>query len=173
MIADSKDITKGSTNKASYYQQGIKPTVIAEYRYPTRVRVERAASTMQLEKKQLEQPEPITYQTIDNITNPPNELKYKDLIKGPNQKAWKQGMCNELRRLSQGWKVSIGRNTIFFTHKSKIPKNKTVICGRICCDTRPQKTEVHRVRLTAGGNLIKYDGNTSTPKSGITTIKTH
>lgn len=128
---------------------------------------------MQLEEKQLKRPEPITNQTIDNITNPLNKLKCKELIKEPNQNEWKRGMCNELGSLLQGWKRLVGRNTIFFTHKSNMPKNKTATYGRICCDARPQKTEVRRVQLTAGGNLIKYDVNTSTPTAGITTIKTY
>ena len=38
---------------------------------------------------------------------------------------------------------------------------------------RPQKTKTHRVHLTVGGNLISYEGPTSTPTAGTTTIKTH
>ena len=82
-------------------------------------------------------------------------------------------MCNKLGRLAQGYKDIKGRNTIFFILKSKVPSNKKVTYARIVCAIRPQKTETHRVRLTAGGNLISYEGTTSTPTAGITTIKTH
>ena len=82
-------------------------------------------------------------------------------------------MCNELGRLTQGHKTVQGRNTMFFIHKNKTPRHKKVTCARIVCSIRPQKTETHRVRLTAGGNLISYEGITSTPTAAITTIKTH
>ena len=36
-----------------------------------------------------------------------------------------------------------------------------------------QKTETHRTRLTAGGNLIDYPGEVSTPTSYLTTMKLH
>ena len=41
------------------------------------------------------------------------------------------------------------------------------------CDIRPQKTETHRTKLTAGGNLIDYPGEVSTPTSDLTTMKLH
>jgi hypothetical protein len=36
-------------------------------------------------------------------------------------------------------------------------------------DVRPNKEEVHRVRLSVGGNLIKYDGDVSTRSADLTT----
>ena len=44
---------------------------------------------------------------------------------------------------------------------------------RAVCDISPQKTETHRTRLTAGGNLIYYLGDVSTPTSDFTTLKIH
>ena len=44
---------------------------------------------------------------------------------------------------------------------------------RAACNIRPQKTETHRTRLTAGGNLIDYPGEVSTPTSYLTTMKLH
>ena len=82
-------------------------------------------------------------------------------------------MCDELGRFAQGYKDIKGRNTIFFISRSKVPPNKQVTYTRIVCAIRPQKTETHRVRLIAGGNLISYDGITSTPTAAITTIKDH
>ena len=35
------------------------------------------------------------------------------------------------------------------------------------------KTETHRTRLTAGGDLIDYPGEVSTPTSDLTTMKLH
>ena len=42
---------------------------------------------------------------------------------------------------------------------------------RAVCDIRPQKTENHTTRLTAGGNLIDYPGEVSTPIADLTTMK--
>ena len=41
------------------------------------------------------------------------------------------------------------------------------------CYIRPQKTETHRKRLTAGGNLIDYPGEVSTLTSELTAMKLH
>ena len=82
-------------------------------------------------------------------------------------------MCNELGRLSQGYKSIKGRDTIFFIHKNKIPKHKRVTYAQIVYAYRPHKTESYYVRLTAGGNLISYAGITSTSTAAITTIKAH
>ena len=39
------------------------------------------------------------------------------------------------------------------------------------CDTRPQKTDTHIKRITAGVNLIYYLGSFSTSTSYLTTMK--
>ena len=44
---------------------------------------------------------------------------------------------------------------------------------RAVYDIRPQKIEARRTRLTAGGNLIYYPGEVSTPTSDLTTMKLH
>jgi len=159
------------TNIEPTYMHQPKPITI--HRYPTRATVARAAKSTQLEQKQLDSPSPVTYQYITDIVNPPSFLKYKQLIKTKDRAVWEQGMCNELGRLSQGYKTIKGKNTIFFIAKSKVPKGKRVTYARIVCAIRPQKVETHRVRLTAGGNLITYSGIVSTPTAAMTTIKTH
>eukprot|EP00978_Attheya_sp_CCMP212_P040157 scaffold216216_cov26-Attheya_sp.AAC.1 len=82
-------------------------------------------------------------------------------------------MCNELGRLAQGWGNNKGTNTIFFIERGQIPQGRKATYVKAVCDIRPQKEETHRVRLTAGGNLIDYPGNVSTPTANIKTIKTH
>ena len=37
----------------------------------------------------------------------------------------------------------------------------------------PPQKETHRTRLTAGGDLIDYPGEVSTPTSDLTTMKLH
>jgi hypothetical protein len=46
-----------------------------------------------------------------------------------------------------------------------------VTYGRFVVDVRPNKEEVHRVRLTVDGNLIKYNGDVSTRSADLTTSK--
>ena len=51
-----------------------------------------------------------------------------------------------------------GTNSIFvMSHNdiANIPKGRTVTYGRIVIDYRTQKADPNRVRITAGGNLIK------------------
>ena len=135
------------------------------------LKVARAANTVQIEQAQIEQPKPVTYNFIPSVIEPPNQLKYEELIKGPQGDEWEQGMYNELGWLAQGYDLVEGCNTFFFIHKSKIPRNKRVTYGRIVCVVRLQKKEKYRVRLTMGGNLIKTTGVTSIPVASIKTIK--
>ena len=97
---------------------------------------------------------------------------YRDLVK-MDAPEWKNSMCNELGSLSQGWIEHLGTDTIdFIFHKEK-PKDLRATYVRAVCDIQPQKTETHRTRLTAGGNLIDYLGEVSTPTSELTTMKLH
>jgi len=54
-----------------------------------------------------------------------------------------------------------------------MPRNKRATYVRIVCAIRPNKTEKYRVRLTAGGNLVHYDGEKNTPTVSLETIKIH
>ena len=47
------------------------------YHYPTRLRVAKAATSVQLEQSQMNNPEPVSYQHLTNIVNPPSLLKYR------------------------------------------------------------------------------------------------
>jgi hypothetical protein len=46
-----------------------------------------------------------------------------------------------------------------------------VTYGLFVVDVRSTKEEVHRVQLTVGDNLIKYDGDVSTWSAGLTISK--
>ena len=52
-----------------------------------------------------------------------------------------------------------------------IPKEKTITYARLVVDFRPQKKDPNRVRMTAGGNLIKYAGEITTHTADLTTAK--
>eukprot|EP00978_Attheya_sp_CCMP212_P005973 scaffold13447_cov59-Attheya_sp.AAC.6 len=72
-------------------------------------------------------------------------------------------MYNELGRRAQGWGKNKGTDTMFFIERGQIPQGRKATYVKAVCDIRPPKEETHRVRLTAGGNLIDYPGNVSTP----------
>ncbi len=53
---------------------------------------------------------------------------------------------------------------------TKILKNQTIMYAQVVVDFRPQK-DPHRIRITAGGNLINYPGELSTRTADLTTSK--
>ena len=64
-----------------------------------------------------------------------------------------------------------GTNTIRYINRQQVLRGRKVTYGNLVCDIRPNKAEVHRVRLTAGGDQIVYLGEVSTPTSDLTTAK--
>ena len=85
--------------------------------------------------------------------------------------------ANEFGRLAQGLKDGRvkGTNTISFIMKNKIPhdRRKDVTYGSFSCDMKPNKTETHRIRLTAGGDRINYPEDVGTPTADMTLFKCH
>jgi hypothetical protein len=99
-------------------------------------------------------------------------LEYWHLIKSDKYKRiWVHTFANELGRLFQGIRDIPGTDTCFFIRKSQAPKHKRATYGRICCNVRLQKEEIYCTRLTVGGNLINFSGNTSTPTADLLTAK--
>ena len=86
---------------------------------------------------------------------------------------WTNSMCNELGRLSQGWKSHDGNDTIKFIFQKDKPNDRRATYVRAVCDVRPTKIDTHITRLTAGGNLIDYPGEVRTPTSYLTIMKLH
>ena len=95
--------------------------------------------------------------------------------KGKDKKLWDTSFANELGRLVNGvgTRMTTGTNTLRFRRKNEVPSNKKVTYGRIVTSICPQKQETHRTRLTVGGNLLDYHGDTSTPTTDLTTTKIH
>ncbi len=89
-----------------------------------------------------------------------------------HKRIWVRSFANELGRLFQGIRNVPGTDTCFFIRKSQVPKHKRATYGRIVCNIRLQKEEIHRTRMTAGGNLIiDFPGNKSTPTADLLTAK--
>lgn len=103
-------------------------------------------------------------------------LEYKHLIMDPTTKmVWEQSFARELGRLSQGYRSTEGTNTIEFIDRAAIPydKRSQTTYGKIVVDYRTGKKDVHRTRLTVGGNLIDYPGCVTTPTADLELIKMH
>jgi hypothetical protein len=99
-------------------------------------------------------------------------MEYRQLITDPATKEhWLQSSSNEFARLAQGLGNTKGTDTIFFIHAHQVPKGKKVTYARFVCELRPHKAEIHRTRITVGGNLIEYAGNVSTRTADLTTVK--
>ena len=105
-----------------------------------------------------------------------SQMDYGDLIKDP--KLWETcttSIANELGRLAQGVgeRMPTGSDTVTFISKDEVSKGKFSTYAIIVCKISPKKIEIHRTRLTVGGNLIKYLQNASTPTSDISTVKSY
>ena len=111
---------------------------------------------------------------VHPITNR-NITKYHKLINEPLlREVCMKAMCIELGRLAQGYKDTKGTETIKFmtwNEINQIPADRTVTYARIVVDYRAQKKDPNRVRITAGGNLIKYPYELTTRTADLTTSK--
>jgi hypothetical protein len=100
-------------------------------------------------------------------------LEYRHLINDTSTfTIWNESAANEFGRLAQGVGERItGSNTIFFIPRQAVPKGRIFTYGRFVVDIRPNKSEIHRVHLTVGGNLIQYQGDVSTRSADLNTSK--
>ena len=103
--------------------------------------------------------------------------EYKELAKSSNSDRWQLAMCKELGRLFQGFADpththdTAGTATCTFICRNEIPQNKKPTYVRIVTAYREQKEDPYRVRMTIGGNLIDYPGNTATKTADLVTAK--
>ena len=72
-------------------------------------------------------------------------------------------LSNEVGRLAQGYQNIKGNNTLCFIPKKLVPQNLNVAYANMVCDYRPNKKEKHRVRLTVGGDVLNYFGDSASP----------
>jgi hypothetical protein len=110
-------------------------------------------------------------------------LDYRQFINHPDpeiRKIWQYSVSNKFGRTMQGVgkhrtkdKRIKGTDAMKFIQKHKIPKNKKVTYARFVCDLQLQKDEIHRTRMTAGGDRLDYDGKTNTETASLETTKIH
>ena len=64
-----------------------------------------------------------------------------------------------------------GTNTMIFHPKSTVPTTTKVTYVRLVSEIRPHKSEIHRIRMTVGGNLLEYADHTSSPTVALLIYK--
>ena len=62
---------------------------------------------------------------------------------------------------------------MFFTIKYRIHKEKKITYTNFICNISPQKSDTHRVGLTAGGDILDYPGNPTSPAVALLNVKIH
>ena len=113
---------------------------------------------------------PITGKTITS---------YKKLMKDSvTQDTWLMAFGKDFGGMSQGDNKTgqVGTNAMFVMDPKDIPNipaDRTVTYANVTVDFRPQKEDLHRIRITAGGNLINYPGKLTTQTADIITPKLH
>ena len=100
-------------------------------------------------------------------------MDLRQLLQGPNKSIWRNSLANDLDRLTQvvGTCMPCGTNTVFYVPKSSVPADRKVTYAHMVATILPHKTEVNRVRVTVGGNILDYPGATTTNCASLTTTK--
>ena len=110
---------------------------------------------------------------IDEVTG--QSLDLLQLLQGPNKSTGRTSLANDLGRLTQGvgTRMPCGTNTVFYVPKASVSTNRKVTYAHMVATICLHKTEVNRVRVTVGGNILDYPGatNTTTNCASLTTTK--
>ena len=106
------------------------------------------------------------YAFFGNAINPDTgkPAEYLELSRSTRGPLWIDGMTLEIGKL-------LGTETIKVIPISEIPRGTKITYAKIVCADRPEKENPIRVRMTIGGNLITYDGTTSTKSAEMPTVK--
>jgi hypothetical protein len=102
---------------------------------------------------------------------------YKKLMNDPaTMEIWQTTFRKDFGGMAQGDNITgqHGTNSIFvMTHAEilLIPADRTIMYARVIVNFCPQKLDPHRIRITAGGNLINYPGELTTKTADLTTSK--
>ena len=102
-------------------------------------------------------------------------------LKGTAAEIWSCSNANEWGRLIPN-RVEKSRpkseriactGTIFFIHKSQVPKGRKITYVNWVCNIRPKKSETHWVHMTAGGDRLDCPYNVSSPAVSMPNAKLH
>ena len=173
---DSEEMTEAEVNK---YKCTSNKSVTE--RLKRRMKRHQVNATTQAAQKAKDHPLPqhFAYSVWDDETG--RMLEFRHLLNHKNsdiKKKWGRSGANEYGRLMQGIGKKRppeerieGTNSMQFIKKKQVPKGKIITYARFVADIRPQKDEKERMRLTAGGDRLIYDGKKSTETAGLETTK--
>ena len=98
-------------------------------------------------------------------------MSLRDLLQRPDpsvRKTWE-----EYGSLFQGHKNTEGKDVLTFIKQTDIPTDAKVTYPRTTVAYRPGKSDPNRTRITAGGDILDYEGDTATHSASMTTTKCH
>ena len=101
---------------------------------------------------------------------------YCNLIKHPDpviRQCWLISGKNKFGCLFQGFGTTEGMDVLDWIHRGQVPHNKKVTYSCYIVNIRPEKLEIHFLRITAGGDRLDYHVNVSTHTASMEPIKTH
>lgn len=94
------------------------------------------------------------------------------LLQGDSKLIWNKSLGNEVGCIAQGIPGRVkGNDTVEYIPKSAVPLNKKVTYANFVCNIRPNKAEVHRVRLTVGGDQMEYTYDTTSLAASLLETK--
>ena len=136
---------------------------------PTRL-LPTTAATTNFEHYAMLMVHPVTGETISS---------YKKLMKDPvTAETWQTAFGKDFGGMCQGDDKTgtVGTDAMFVMTPQDVanmPADRFATYANIVVDFRPQKEDPHRIRITAGGNLINHPGELTTRTADITTSKLH
>ena len=128
------------------------------------------ATTTNFEHYAMPMVHPVTSETISS---------YKKLMKDPvTAETWQTAFGKDFGGMCQGDDKTgtVGTDAMFVMTPQDVanmPADRFATYANIVVDFRPQKEDPHRIRITAGGNLINHPGELTTRTADITTSKLH
>jgi hypothetical protein len=105
---------------------------------------------------------------------------YKKIMHDPaTVEVWQTALGKDFGGMAHGCNKTgqKGTNAMFVMAHDKIrhalAAKKFFMYANSVVDYRPQRDDPHRIRITAGGNLIDYDGDASVCMANLDTAKLH
>jgi hypothetical protein len=123
-----------------------------------------------------------TIATIDNTTQSAHTVidadigasyEHAKLIRVPDAGEWLHSTADEFGRLTNGVAPHMpsGSETMRYIFHHQLLPDRHATYAHFVATERPHKAETKRVRLTVGGNLIRYPDKVSTPTAELSTVK--
>ena len=159
-------VDKGSKTTATKETHNILKPSRAQSAHPMKLRRQHPQYT-----KGYHQAAKALFLNVFHIFDAKGKKLHIDALLKTNPTTWGPSVSNELGRLAQGIRNVKGNDVIEFIQKSEVPKNKKVAYANMVCDFRPMKLDKWRTRLTIGGDILDYEGDSASPAATLLETK--